>query len=464
MAEQSADAGRVRLGAVTVPSGIVLILDTGLLHFWSHDREPVMPEWASDPEIVAAANGQVDFRIEGADAEKAGRAFDRQWNPFYLFDIPPHGVEPIRKRFQQCVEEHNLDAHLVLLDQRIPHRRRVDLALAVQPAGVVQFQGIWAIAVAEVPADATLEVFGESMPEGPYANRWRSVWLECRPGAEVVHTEQVGHVMVDEARLMFADADAVGAWKQDEPLDGKADFVFWGRDAEEAAEHTGAGPLSEGQWGWLDLPVHEAAERAEEMARLCADNDWKMARDFRPHSHHHAIMSRVRASETDSGTIEVGGARMTTFMTSWGDGLYSVLRELDAEGRLVRIRVDLGNEETVKRMQAMEERFFGAFAQLALVSRRVAGEGHPVCWLYREEAIDEVDSGWRVFAGDEDRDYLDEEDNSEVLPLRDLVDRDSALEEVLRAPLFSAFERKGPDDPFEPVEGFFDEEAEDDPE
>jgi hypothetical protein len=460
MAEQARPGETVRLGHVTVPSGVVLVIDTGLLHFWSHDRKPVMPEWAADEQTVAAANGQVDFRIDGPDAEKAGRLFDRQWNPFYLFDIPPHGVDPIRTSFRKCIEEHGLDARLVQLDRRISHRERIDLMLKTAPAGEVQFQGLWACAVSGVPAGGKLEVFGEHMPEEPYSHRWRSVWLECRPGAEVAHSERAGYVMVEEARLMFADVDALGAWKQDEPLDGKADFVFWGRDAREAAAHTDAEQLSEDQWGWRDLPVREAAEKAEEFEQLCADNDWKMARDFRPHSHHHAVMSLVRASATDSGTITVGGASMTTFMTRWGDGIYPVLRELDAEGRLVRIRVDLGNEDTVKRMQAVEERYFGALAKCALVSRRVAGDGHPVCWLYREEPDNDHDSGWRVFAGDEDEDYLDDIDNCEVVPLRDLVDRDGVMEEVLRAPVFSAFERKGPDDPFEVVEGFFDEDEE----
>ena len=36
--------------------------------------------------------------------------------------------------------------------------------------------------------------------------------------------------------------------------------------------------------------------------------------------------------------------------------------------------------------------------------------------------------------------------------------RDRSLEEVFRSPVRSAFERRGPDAPFSPVEDFFDEE------
>ena len=67
-------------------------------------------------------------------------------------------------------------------------------------------------------------------------------------------------VSVDEARLMFADADALG-WRHEDALDGKADYVFWGRDAEAAATLHGAPKLSPDEFGWVDLPVDEAVER-----------------------------------------------------------------------------------------------------------------------------------------------------------------------------------------------------------
>jgi len=449
--------GPERMGEVTAPSGVVLIVDTGLLHFWSHDRVPVMREGDADPETVTSANSQVDFRIDGPDAAKAGRAFDRQGNPLYLFDIPAHGIQTIERSFAQCVQEHGLDARLVQLPERVSHRRRIDLLREVlSSGGEIIFQGIWASVVPGVPSDVPLAVFGERMPAGPDAARWRSVWLECRPGGAIASSEQVGYVAVDQARLMFADVDALGAWRHDEPLDGLADFLFWGKDAKKAARRTKAPRAGKNQWGWVDLPVREAVRLGRRVERLKDKHGWKMATDFRPHSHHYQVMEQVCATPTESGTVEVGGARMCTFMTSWGDGCFPVFRDLDVEGRLVRIRIDLGNEQIVLRQRKMEERFFGAFAKLALVSRRVA-EGHPVCWLYREESDNDGDSGWRIFAGDEDDDYLEDADNCVVLPLRDLIDRDRDLEEVFRSPVRSAFERKGPDDPFASVADFFDD-------
>jgi len=35
-------------------------------------------------------------------------------------------------------------------------------------------------------------------------------------------------------------------------------------------------------------------------------NGWKVAIDFRPHSHHWQLMQQVRASTSESGTVELG--------------------------------------------------------------------------------------------------------------------------------------------------------------
>ncbi len=347
------------LGQVTAPSGTVLVIDTGLLKLWCHDRPPVMPEGAAPDDVVASANAATDFRLEGADAERAGRAFDRQWHPLFLYDIPSHGVEKVRESFAACVREHGLDARLVPLDQRVSHRRRVDEALTHGGgAGEVQFQGIRAVAVAGVPADRPLAVLGGRMPpDGPDAGRWRCVWLECLAVGEAARSELAGTVAVDESRLMFADVDALGQWRHEEPLDGQADFVFWGRDAERVGREAGAVDLGNGQWGWVDLPVREAVRRGMAVEQLRGEKGYKMATDFRPHSHHYLVMKQVRATPTKSGTVEVGGSKVCTFMTSWGDGFFPVYRDLDTDGRLVRVRIDLGNDQIVERQRQFEERY-----------------------------------------------------------------------------------------------------------
>ena len=84
---------------------------------------------------------------------------------------------------------------------------------------------------------------------------------------------------------------------------------------------------------------------------------YKFATDFRPHSHHFLAMKQVRTTPTESGTVEVGGARVCIFMTSWGDGFFPVYRDVDARGRLVRVCIDLGNDEIVQRQRQFEQRY-----------------------------------------------------------------------------------------------------------
>jgi hypothetical protein len=144
---------------------------------------------------------------------------------------------------------------------------------------------------------------------------------------------------------MFIDADAVNAWKHDEPIDGKADFVFWGRDADEVAREHRVPALADGQYGWEDLPIDEIVRRGEPIEQSKRANGRKMATDFRPHSHHWELMRQVRASPTESGIVHIGDAVACGFMTTWGDGFFPVVRELSAAEEVVAVRVEFGSPE-----------------------------------------------------------------------------------------------------------------------
>ena len=90
----------------------------------------------------------------------------------------------------------------------------------------------------------------------------------------------------------------------------------------------------------------------------------------------------------------------------------------------------------------------------AFVSARVARDGEPVRFLYREAPDRTDDSGWRVFAGDESEEYSNAPGNAVVLPLRELIDRDPSLKDVLRTPAQCAFERQDAKTGFQRVEDF----------
>ncbi|MCE5292373.1 MAG: DUF2185 domain-containing protein [Nocardiaceae bacterium] len=429
------------LGTVTFPSGEVLLIDFGLLRLWSADRSPLLHEDQAPPETIARANRAVDLEVVGPDAAEAAAQIDLATvKGRYGFDQDPDNDLLARQ-----IAGTGLDATVREIP-RMAHFTRVHRLLDDDPGGTeVPFHGGWAVAVRGVPT-GPLVVRGERMPAGAaYEERWRSVWVECATG-EPEHSAECGYVLVDEARLLFADPAALNAWHNDDPADGMYDLAFWGRDqdvvgARVSVDAQASPPISlEGPAiGWTNLVRDDVVGRLQALRALKAEG-LRFAYDIRPHDDHYRLLQQMYRTPTESGVIEVGGAHMTGWFTSWGDGAFPVFRDLAADGTLLRVRVELGGPEIVARQRRMERLWFGDLSKLAIVTARVAGDGAQVCWLYREAADRENDSGWRVFAGDESQDYIDDAANSVLVPLRELIE-DAALEEVFEAPVGSAFER-----------------------
>jgi hypothetical protein len=199
------------------------------------------------------------------------------------------------------------------------------------------------VRIEELPTDRALEVLGKRVTEGEHAGRWRHVEIEVQPGATTRRREDLEAVLVDFALLMLVDAESLQHWKHTDALDGRADFAFWGRDAEQLAAVVEAPPLQgeEEAWGWVDLPVDEAHERGRRAEALVDEQGLTLATDFRPHSHHYRVLEQIRATSTASATLEVGGARLCALHTTWGKGVFPVERHIDDLGRLARVRVVL---------------------------------------------------------------------------------------------------------------------------
>lgn len=437
----------LELGTVIAPSGSLLIVDPGFLGMWSHDRSPVMPDGILSPKGTAAANKSVDAAIIGADAERVGRQLDRQWNPRFVYDIPREFAKELAAQVKQVAKSERLDARLDILRDRVPHRTRAEHALACgQGAGEVQFHGMWAGVVSDLP-NCDLRVVGEPMPaDGPDAKRLRRIRIAIREGV-TVRTERFAHAMVDWARLLIVDLDAIRLWEHERPLDGLADFAFWGVDAPAVAARLNAGQLEEGAFGWRDLPVKDAARRGTEVEDLRGREKLKFATDFRPHSHHYLLMKQVRASKTESGVVELGNSKACGFMTTWGDGVFELHRDLDADGRLLQLRIELGTEERQQLLRKLEFRW----SKSALVSRRIADDRKPIRFLYREAADRDEDSGWRMFSGLENDAYNADAANIVIVPLTHFARIDSHVDKLLDEPVGSVFERKQPDGEFERV-------------
>lgn len=161
----------------------------------------------------------------------------------------------------------------------------------------------------------------------------------------VARTEKIGWVGVDYARLLIADVDALGSWKHDECLDGLADFVFWGADTDQVARALDAPRLESDGFGWCDVPEAVAQERGLLVEEHRDNRALKVATDYRPHSHHWRVMGPTRKSSSESGMTEIDGLTVCNFMTTWGDGVFDVYRDMDAAGRLVRIRIEFKSIE-----------------------------------------------------------------------------------------------------------------------
>ncbi|MEU4406396.1 hypothetical protein AB0F88_17885 [Streptosporangium sp. NPDC023963] len=351
------------LGSITCPSGQLVIADTGYLGSWSGSAPPVADELAlsavDDPALRESIRAAADLAVAGPDAESAARSFDRQ-SGTWLYDIPRHGVEQLSGIFAEHCQAHGFAAWLEREEPRVAHRERVERAAR---AGGSEFimNGVPVVAIGGLPADREITVTATSRDYGRIGVRWESVSLNVC-STHPVSTRPLGHVGVDAGRLSLVDADALGTWRHEEPLDGMADVAFWGRSVQEAAAHFDASPLvspgEDGVYGWADLPVDEAAGRA------IALQEWRqavpermIAVDFRPHSHHWQIMATVRAAEHEAGTIEIDGSLTMCFLTSWGDGLYPVAADHDIDGHLARIRIMLGDRQRQEQLEAMYDRF-----------------------------------------------------------------------------------------------------------
>ncbi|MFF8609498.1 hypothetical protein ACF06X_26570 [Streptomyces sp. NPDC015346] len=333
------------LGTISCPSGTLVIIDGGYLGLWSGDRSPADIDPASlgieDPAMAADATGAIDFVVSGPDASEAVRTFDRQQGSRF-HDIPASKAAEFEATFDGHCRSAGLDARLEALPVREAHAHRARRT-AEEGGGSFSMFGVPVVAVGGVPRSRHLPVLATQVDYGDGVGaRWSEISIRMREG-QVASSVSLGDIGVDWARVLFGDVEALNTWQHDEPVDGLADVAFWGAAADEAAATFAAPELGEpgedGVRGWTALPVSEAMDRARALSRWKDETGRRMAVDFRPHSHHWQIMREVRASHVEAGSVELGDARVLCAMTSWGDGSFPVIADLDSSGDLLAVRV-----------------------------------------------------------------------------------------------------------------------------
>lgn len=66
-----------------------------------------------------------------------------------------------------------------------------------------------------------------------------------------------------------------------------------------------------------------------------------------------------------------------------------------------------------------------------IASHEITKLGKPICYFYREEPIDENDSGWRFFSGDETQEYADNADNFSMYNATSIIEVEPKITEFL---------------------------------
>jgi hypothetical protein len=416
----------VQLGEIDISSGIVLFIDPGLGRFWQHDEDPHLQD--------SADSERFDLAIVGPDSIAAGKAFDRQFDPRFLFDIGD--IAGTKEVFAKLVAERKFDARLEKLDRRIPHVERARLAVeAGGGAGVVTFNGMWAVVVGNLQPAKGLRIQATPMPPGEFAGRWRNIDVVIDPEAVVAQSLPVQGVMVDHGQLMCADLEAFGQFRMWESVDGLADYVFWGKDAPGVAEKFHAQKLNSHQFGWLNVNEAEVHKFAKPLQDWIKSENLLIGIDYRPHCNLENLNAQIRSNDTRSGQLKLADMRVCGFQNRWGDGIFTVIRDLDAAGRLVRIRLDVGNEQTQSRLR----RVF-LLSRSAIVSRRVLEEGR-IVFAERLEPHDDGDSGWVLSAGTESQEYFNNAANLALIPLSTMVQKDPELGKIIASPVGGVFRR-----------------------
>lgn len=71
----------------------------------------------------------------------------------------------------------------------------------------------------------------------------------------------------------------------------------------------------------------------------------------------------------------------------------------------------------------------------SICSNKITVEGMKVGFMYREDPVDDEDSGWRFLSGTEDQDYADNPENSKIFGVNAIANHDPAIIPFLKLPV-----------------------------
>ncbi|RAJ08235.1 hypothetical protein LX64_00882 [Chitinophaga skermanii] len=80
-------------------------------------------------------------------------------------------------------------------------------------------------------------------------------------------------------------------------------------------------------------------------------------------------------------------------------------------------------------------------------------EGLPIMYMYRDEPVNEVDTGWQFFAGIEPDEYVNDHNNAGVYDVNTIANYDPAIIPYLDLPIGTELEREEGTDKFNIIAG-----------
>ena len=123
----------------------------------------------------------------------------------------------------------------------------------------------------------------------------------------------------------------------------------------------------------------------------------------------------------------------------WNADVESILTDADPTEDEVRTFLDHRQycEPSINRKRLM--------SKYAFVSKRIIEDGWKVGYMRRSEATEDEDSGWEFYSGDEDDEYLNDDENCVCYPVHVIVSIDPVLMEYIETPAEVSFVRVSSD-------------------
>ncbi|NOQ75785.1 MAG: DUF2185 domain-containing protein [Crocinitomix sp.] len=98
-------------------------------------------------------------------------------------------------------------------------------------------------------------------------------------------------------------------------------------------------------------------------------------------------------------------------------------------------------------LEIIEDSLVEKYRDICMVTNRVLEGKELFNYMYREEPIEKdderdcIDTGWRIFIGDEPQEYLDNTDNVSMVSIGQILNIDDSIIPILQSKVGSSFER-----------------------